>query len=151
MSSKITRMIGTTAMSLTLVLGATGAVSANAEGLPEDTETIELQPFAVTGEWSLSLEGGQATYTKTLSIAPGSGNLKLYASNSGSASYRVTLQSVDYPQYGVILNANVSTTQPLNWTKNGNGVPSGAYILQVHGSTANPKGVVYLKSADIPW
>ncbi|WP_249898456.1 hypothetical protein [Paenibacillus sp. PK3_47] len=111
----------------------------------------EIQPFAVTGERQLDLEGGQPTYTATLSIAKGSGNLKLQAKNSGGQSYRVTLQSVDYPQYGVILDADVKPGEPLNWIKNGGGVPSGAYILQVHGSTANPKGVVYLKSAKKRW
>jgi hypothetical protein len=151
MSSKIVKVIGTTVFSLSLVFGASSAVLANADLEPKETEEIEIQPYALTGEWQLDLEGGQPTYTKTLSIAKGSGNLKLYASNSGSQSYRVTLQSVDYPQNGLILDATVTNGTPLNWIKNGGGVPSGAYILQVHGSTANPKGVVYLKSADIPW
>ncbi|MEF2968164.1 hypothetical protein V3851_20235 [Paenibacillus sp. M1] len=151
MASKIMKMIGTTAFSLSLIVGTASAVSANGDLKSKETEVIEITPFAITGEWELKLEGGQTTYTKTLSIAQGSGNLKLQAKNTGSQSFRVTLQSDDYPQYGVILDKTVKAGETFDWTKNGGGVPSGAYTLQVHGSAANPNGIVYLKSADIPW
>ncbi|WP_435925454.1 hypothetical protein [Paenibacillus sp. DYY-L-2] len=151
MTSKMRKMIGTIAFSLSLVAGAFNAVSANVDLKSKQSEEIENTSSHVTGEWELKLEGGQTTYTETLSIAKGSGNLKLQAKNMGSQSFRVTLQSVDYPQYGVILDTTVKAGKTFDWTKNGGGVPSGAYILQVHGSTANPKGVVYLKSADTPW
>ncbi|GGA43181.1 phospholipase domain-containing protein [Paenibacillus physcomitrellae] len=153
MTSKTMKMVGATAFSLSLVLGAFSAVSA-ADLNPkatEESEVIEITPFAITGEWTLNLEGGSTTYTKTLAIAKGSGNLKLQAKNTGTQSYRVTLQSNDYPEYGVILDATVKAGETFDWTKNGGGVPSGSYTLQVHGSAANPKGIVYLKSSDIPW
>lgn len=151
MAGKMMKGIGLAAFALSLVIGGISAVSANVGLKSEGTEVTEINPSAITGEWELKLEGGQTTYTKTLSIAKGSGNLKLQAKNTGSQSFRVTLQSDDYPQYGVILDATVKGGETLDWIKNGGGVPSGAYTLQVHGSAANPSGVVYLKSANTPW
>lgn len=151
MAGKMMKGIGLAAFALSLVVGGISAVSANVGLKSEGSEVTEINPSAITGEWELKLEGGQTTYTKTLSIAKGSGNLKLEAKNTGSQSFRVTLQSDDYPQYGVILDATVKGGETLDWIKNGGGVPSGAYTLQVHGSAANPSGVVYLKSADTPW
>lgn len=151
MAGKGLKMIAMTICSVSLIMLASDAVAANVNLKPEETIVIEAVPIAAIGEWELLLEGGQATYTKTLSIAKGSGNLKLDANNSGSQSLRVTLQSIDYPQYGVILDTIVKPGESFDWIKNGGGVPSGAYILQVHGSAANPKGAVNLKSAAKPW
>lgn len=151
MLGKMVKMLGTAICSLSLIIVASGAVSANTNLKSKETNVIVTSPITATGEWELRLEGGQTTYTKTLSIAKGSGNLKLQAENTGSQSFRVTLQSTDYPQYGVILDTTVKPGATFDWIKNGGGVPSGAYTLQVHGSAANPKGVAYLKSADKPW
>lgn len=138
--STMMKIISATMLSLLLLVGATGAVS-----------VTKNKPDTTTGEWELLLEGGQTTYTTIVFIAKGSGNLKLQAKSTGTQPIRVTLQSTDYPKYGAILDKTVHPGGPLNWIKNGGGVPSGAYVLQVHGSTANPKGIVYLKSAESPW
>lgn len=139
MMSNMVKIIGTM-LSLLLVVGATGTAS-----------VTNNKPDTATGEWELVLEGGQTTYTTYVLIAKGSGNLKLQAKNTGTQPFRVTLQSIDYPKYGGILVETVHPGDPQDWIKNGGGVPSGAYVLQVHGSTANPKGVVDLKSAESPW
>ncbi len=151
MASKRLRTFCMTLLFISLIVGVANVMSASVDLKAKETEANKINPSAITGKWELKLEGGSTTYTETLSIAKGSGNLKLQAKNPGSQSFRVTLQSDDYPQYGVILDAAVKAGETLDWTKNGGGVPSGDYTLQVHGSAADPKGVVYLKSASKPW
>jgi hypothetical protein len=78
MTNRVMKIIGTAALSISLITGASNAVSAN-----------EMSPSSLKDKLTWDLKGNTIDPTNTYSVTIGYPNIKLYSKNTGAISYRI--------------------------------------------------------------
>lgn len=153
MSNNIKKIIGTTVLSLSLITGITGAVSASSN---DDLSSIKVNggiitPTAIGDTLTWDLDGTTQDPTHAYHVTVGYPNVKLYSKNTGTNSFRI---EVKHNLKGkVIFDKTVpagSSVQVINNDSNPT-VPSGDYTVTVYGGGGLPKGQIVLKASDTKW
>lgn len=153
MANKVKKIIGTTALSLSLITGITGAVSASANddlNSKKDNGVI-ITPYAIKDTLTWDLDGKTTDPTNSYHVTVGYPNVKLYASNTGAKSFRI---EVKHNLKGkVIFNQVVPAGTSAQVINNDSSptVPSGDYTITVYGGEGLPKGQIVLKASDTKW
>ncbi|MDP4099331.1 hypothetical protein OIN60_21680 [Paenibacillus sp. P96] len=152
MTNKVMKIVGTTALSISLLTGAASAVSANdATASKVGNEVVEITPFAVGDTLTWDLKGTKEDPENDFNVSVGYPNIKLYAKNTGSASFRVEV--MHNSKKTVIFNSTVAPGKTVEVVNNDSNpkVPSGTYTVTVYGGSGLPKGEVVLKSSNTKW
>lgn len=152
MTNKVLRIIGTTVLSISLVAGVCSAVSANSDTVhKEGNKGIEITPFAIKDTLTWDLKGNVVDPTNSYNVTIGYPNIKLYAKNTGSESFRVEVKH--NTKNTVIFNETVKAGKTVEIANNDSNpkVPSGTYTVTVYGGAGLPKGEIVLKSSDTKW
>ncbi|MBA9084122.1 hypothetical protein FHR92_000576 [Fontibacillus solani] len=146
MANKVMKIIGTAALSVSLITGVFSAVSAN-----DNLKASSISPMAIGDTLTWDLTGNTVDPSKSYSVTIGYPNIKLYAKNTGTTSFRVEVKHNS--KNTVIFNQTVaagSTVEAINNDSNPK-VPSGTYTVTIYGGSGLPKGQVVLKSSDTVW
>lgn len=156
MKNKIMKIVGTTALSLSLIAGVAGAVSADADAVAskEGREAIVITPYAVQNSilnWDF-LNNTAPNPTNHWTVEIGYPYINMYVKNTGSQSFRV---EVRHDQKGTIIFNKDIPADGLghNFINNDNNplVPSGTYTLTIYSGTATAKGTITMKASNTPW
>lgn len=154
MTNKVMKIVGSTALSLSLIIGASSIVSANNGMVSQQGDNaIEISPMAIgnTLSWDLS-NNTQTDPVNYFNVDIGYPNIKLYAKNTGAKSFRVEVKHVGKDR--VIFDKTIPADGlPHEFINNDSNplVPSGQYKVSIYGGQGTPKGEVVLKSSDTPW
>ncbi|MFF2909484.1 hypothetical protein [Paenibacillus sp. NPDC057934] len=155
MTNKFMKIIGTSVLSISLIAGVAGAVSANENTVSkEENEVIEITPFALQQKnfnWDL-LNNTIADPADKWTIDIGFPHINLYAKNTGAKSFRI---EVKHKTKGtIIFNKTIAADGVgVNFINNDKDplVPSGEYTVTVYGGAGVPKGTIIMKASDTPW
>lgn len=153
MKNKFMKIIGTSALSISLITGVAGAVSANENtASKEGNEAIGI--FAIqnnTLDWNLS-NNTTADPSTSWTVQSGYPHINMYVKNTGAKSFRV---EVKHNTKGtIIFNKTIAADGVgVNFINNDSNplVPSGTYTVTIYGGSGVPKGTVILKASDTPW
>lgn len=155
MGNKIMKVIGTTALSISLLTGVASAVSASEVTTSNiGNESIRISPRAlqpVPLEWNF-LNNTIANPKNSWTVDVGYPNINLYAKNTGAQSYRIEV--MHKTKNTVIFYVDVPADgQPHNYINNDFNpkVPSGDYQITIYGGTSAPKGNIIMKANNNPW
>ncbi|WP_018884608.1 hypothetical protein [Paenibacillus massiliensis] len=151
MTNKVTKIMGATVLSVSLIAGVYSAVSAyDVSASEEGNEIIEASPL-IKDSLTWDLKGNAMDPTNTFSVTAGYPNIKLYAKNTGAAPYRVEVQHISKKR--VIFNETVAVGKTVEIANNDSNplVPSGTYLITIYGGPGLPKGELILKSSDTKW
>lgn len=155
MTSKFMKIVGTTALSISLITGVASAVSANNDtASKKGTEAIAMTPNAVQPRilnWDLmNNTAGDPNTSWTVDI--GYPYINLYVKNKGEKDFRV---EVMHTTKGTIIFNKTVPADGLgkNFINNDHNplVPSGTYIVTIYGGTAVPKGILTMKASKTSW
>lgn len=155
MKNKFVKIIGTSLLSISLITGITGAVSAdNNKASKVGNEVIGITPFAIqasTLNWDL-LNNTTADPNTSWTVQIGYPHINMYVKNTGLSSFRI---EVKHSTKGtIIFNKTIEASGVrVNFINNDSNplVPSGTYKVTIYGGTNAPKGTVVLKASDTPW
>ncbi|MGO4548046.1 hypothetical protein AB4Z29_24935 [Paenibacillus sp. 2TAB23] len=152
MKNKVMKIIGATALSISLISGVSSAVSVNSSNTVSAAGNFEITPFAIVDTFTMNLLGNEADPDAPFNVTIGAPNIKLYAKNTGTTSYRVEVKhnTKDRVIFNQTIPANSQAYEFINNDSNPL-VPSGAYTVTIYGGAGLPKGQVVLKSSDTPW
>ncbi len=110
-----------------------------------------ISPYSIGDTLTWDLNGNKTDPATSYSVSVGYPNIKLYAKNTGTQSYRVEVKHNS--KNTVIFNTYVPAGQTLEVVNNDSIplVPSGTYTVTIYGGSGQPKGQVILKSSDTRW
>lgn len=153
MTNKVMKIIGSAALSISLITGVSSFASANNDTLSkEGNNVIEISPFAIKNTLTWDLQGNQSDPVNSYTVDIGYPNIKLYAKNTGTASFRIEVKH--NTKNTVIFNETISANgQAKEFINNDSNppVPSGSYTVTIYGGAGLPKGQIVLKSSDTEW
>jgi len=156
MKNKFMKLVGTTALSISLITGVASAVSANNDtASKEGNEAIEITPFAIQPNvlnWDLSSNTVGDPPPKLWTVQAGYPHINMYVKNTGSKSFRVEVRH--NTKGTIIFNETISADGVgRNFINNDNSplVPSGDYTVTIYGGAGIPKGQVIIKASNTPW
>ncbi|MGK9254021.1 MULTISPECIES: hypothetical protein [Paenibacillus] len=153
MKNKFLKIVGTTTLAISLITGASSAVLANADtASKEGNKAIEITPYAIKDTLTWDLLGNKTDPTNSFSVTIGAPNIKLYAKNTGTASFRVEVKhnSKNTVIFNETISADGTGKEFINNDSNPL-VPSGTYTVTIYGGSGLPKGQIVLKSSDTKW
>lgn len=151
MTNKVTKIMGATLLSISLIAGVSSAVSAHDVLVSkEKNEIIEANP-SIKDSLTWELKGNVMDPTNTYSVTAGYPNIKLYAKNTGATPYRVEVQHISKKR--VIFNETVAVGKTVEVINNDSNplVPSGTYLITIYGGAGLPKGELVLESSYTKW
>jgi len=158
------KIIGITALSISLMAGCTSAVLASGKNImnleevnPKSLKFLnfsksKINDFSIGNVFTCSLNGNEIDPAKPFKITTGYPNIKLYAKNTGTVAFTV---EVKHNTKKTVIFQEV--IQPKNKEKefiNNDDiplVPSGDYTVTIYGGSGKPKGNIILKSSNIRW
>ncbi|MFD7522083.1 hypothetical protein [Paenibacillus chitinolyticus] len=118
----------------------------------DSLKSIGIGPYEIKDTLTWTLDGSKTDPKNTgFSVTGGYGNVKLFAKNTGTHSFRIEVKH-DYKNT-VIFDQTVQpgdTVNPIN-NNDSPAVPAGNYTVQIYGGKGFPKGEVVLKSSDTQW
>ncbi|MNW44755.1 hypothetical protein D3C74_219960 [compost metagenome] len=155
MTNKFMKIIGASALSISLITGVVSAVSASDyTASKKGSEVIGITPFALqpsTLNWDLS-NNTTADPSTSWTVQIGYPHINMYVKNTGAKSFRV---EVKHNTKGtIIFNKTIEADGVgVNFINNDSNplVPSGTYTVTIYGGSGVPKGTVVLKASDTPW
>ncbi len=163
--SKLFRIAGTAALSLSLIAGFSSAASAHdflhpdsfanfMQNDPLRSSGISAHPIGKGGvEWKF-LKNTIGDPTNTDFFVPGGyPNIKMAVKNTGKQPFRVVVQHAAQPSvilFDVTVPASGVETPFIDNDYNPK-VPVGPYIIAIYGGTAAPKGTLDINNSRIPW
>ncbi|WP_369998882.1 hypothetical protein [Paenibacillus sp. RC84] len=147
LSSALLISVAPASAATALFAGVSSSVSSN-----DSLKSIGISPYEIKDTLTWYLDGSKTDPKNTnFSVTGGYGNVKLFAKNTGTHSFRIEVKH-DYKNT-VIFDQTVEpggTVDPIN-NNNNPAVPAGSYTVQIYGGQGYPKGEVFLKSSDTPW
>ncbi|HBS46964.1 MAG TPA: hypothetical protein DEA91_25365 [Paenibacillus sp.] len=155
MENKIMKVIGTTALSISLLTGVASAVSANevtTSNIGDEASGISLRALQPnTLDWSF-LYNTTANPTNSWKVDIGYPFINLYAKNTGTQSYYIEVmhKTKGTIMFYVEVPADGKPHNYINNDFNPN-VPSGEYQITLYGGTSAPKGNIIMKASNTPW
>ncbi|WP_085981305.1 hypothetical protein [Paenibacillus sp. HGF7] len=148
LSSALLISVAPASATTAFITGDSSAVSAN-----DNLKSIGITPHAIGNTLTWDLKGNVVDPVNSFNVKSGYGNVKLYAKNTGTASFRVEVK-YNGTSNKVIFNQTVENGKPAVEVINNNNnpsVPAGDYTVTIYGGSGLPKGEVVLKSSDTPW
>ncbi|WP_211748191.1 hypothetical protein [Paenibacillus sp. Marseille-Q4541] len=153
MKNKVMKIIGATALSISLITGVSSVVLANNVNVKseEGNELIEISPYSLKDILNWDLKRDKVDPVEDYFVTIGYPHIKLDAKNTGAHSFRVEL--MHQSKKTVIFNAIVEPGETVELVNNDSMplVPSGPYIVTIYGGSGLPKGKVVLISSNTRW
>ncbi|WP_145321749.1 hypothetical protein [Paenibacillus xylanexedens] len=154
MKNKVLVIIGTIALSISLIFGVSIAWKDNV-GLrsEEGNKIIENSPKTSKEPQTLTwdLKGDKVDPVKDYSVTIGYSHIKLNVKNTGGHSFRVEIKHNS--KNTVIFNEDIAADEIVEFVNNDLMplVPSGAYTVTIYGGSGLPKGQVFLTQSKVPY
>lgn len=164
MKSKAIKIIGVTALFISLMAGFAGAISANSKNTTDSEETnptlsefvnflkSRIDNLSVGNNFIYSLNGTQGDIQKSFKVTTGYPNIKLDVQNIGKLAFRIEVKH--NTKHTVIFQEDIPPHSKLQQFINNDDVPlvpPGDYTVTIYGGGGKPKGDLTLKSSNTRW
>lgn len=154
MKNKVLVIIGTIALSISLITGVSIALKNNVDlKSKEGNEITKISPYIPNETQILTwdLMGDEVDPVKDYSVTIGYPHIKLDAKNTGAHSFRVEVKHNS--KNTVIINESIAAGATVEFINNDHMplVPSGAYTVTIYGESGLPKGQVLLTQSKAPY